>query len=112
MKNLKTLLLGLMVFAGATLFGQVSTDQIEKNATSITDQISNTVKLTEDEKTLVYRQAYTYQANMLKFGTVNDMNEKMTEAKNNMEKSYVQNIKQILGEERFAEVEDLLIPKK
>jgi hypothetical protein len=100
------------MFAGITVFGQVSAEQIEKNSKAITEQINQKISLTEDQQTLVYRQVYTYQANMMKFSTVNDMNDKMMEAKENMESNYFNSVKDIVGEENYAEIKDIVEKKK
>jgi len=100
------------MFAGITVFGQVSAEQIEKNSKAITEQITQKIDLTEDQETLVYRQVYTYQANMTKFSTVKDMNDKMMEAKQEMENNYINSVKNIVGEDKYAEIKDIVEKKK
>lgn len=112
MKKLKLLALSIFLFAGITVFGQVNAEQIEKDSKAITEQITQKIDLTEDEEMLVYRQVYTNQANMAKFSTVKDMNDKMLEAKQNMQSRYVQAVKDIVGEEKYAEIKEIVEKKK
>jgi len=112
MKKLKLLALSIFLFAGITVFGQVNSEQIEKDSKAVTEQITQKIDLTNDEEMLLYRQVYTYQANMAKFSTVQDMNDKMVEAKQNMENNYVSEVKNIVGEERYAEIKELVEKKK
>ncbi len=112
MKKLKLLALSIFLFAGVNLFGQVNSEQIEKDSKAITEEITQKIDLTEDEEMLVYRQVYTYEANMAKFSTVQDMNEKMLEAKQQMKDNYISSVKKIVGEEKYADIKEIVEKKK
>lgn len=114
MKKLRLAIIGLFLFAGITAFGQVDMDKLEKDSKAITQQIKDKIDLTEDQETLVYRQVYTYEANMMKFSTVpkDQMNDKMTKAKSDMKDNYIEAVKNIVGEEKYAEIKNILEKKK
>ena len=112
MKKLKLLALSVFLFAGITVFGQVSAEQIEENSKAIAEQINQKINLSEDEQTLVYRQVYTHVANSMKFATVEDMNDKMIKAKNSMEEDYINSVKNIVGEKKYAQIKDIIEKKK
>jgi len=112
MKKLKLIALSIFLFAGITVFGQVSAEQIEKNSKAVAEQINQKIDLTEDEQTLVYRQVYTYEANMTKFASVEDKSSKMVEAENQMRNQYIGAVKNIVGEEKYAEIKNIVEKKK
>jgi len=112
MKKLKLIALSIFLFAGMTVFGQVSAEQIEKNSKAIAEQINQKIDLTEDEQTLVYRQVYTFQANKMKFASVEEKTTKMVEAENQMRDQYIGAVKNIVGEDKYAEIKSIVEKKK
>jgi len=111
MKKLKLIALSVFLFAGISVFGQVSAEQIEESSKAISEQINQTIDLSEDEQTLVYRQVYTHVANSMKFATVKNMDEKMIKAQKNMEEDYINSVKNIVGEKKYAQIKDIIEKK-
>lgn len=110
MKSIKVLVVSCFMMFGLTAFGQV-TEQIKDAAKATSDLIYSKVDLTEDQKTLVYRQVYTYEANMIKFASIENMDDNMKAAQKSMSDNYVQNMKQILTKDEYSKVKSIVEKK-
>ena len=98
-----------MITAATALNAQDSNDIISSSK-AIVEQISQAVELTEDQKTLIYRQVMTHETHLAKSKGKKDaeVDSKISQS----EEMMMQNIEKIVGEEEFKKVMPLLKKSK